>query len=477
MPHNTITKTEEPVIPAPAAPRVTIWPMVALCIVMANTFWLYLCLSHRLYLLNPVWIYLRTYVILFGFYAYAAGRIVPGIPSKHQKYALIVILLGGIAFRLIALPSDPSLSTDMYRYVWDGRLTTHGINPYRWAPNASTLRHLRDPIWDAMEYKAYQTIYMPVSQIVFAVCNAIFHNNLTGYKLVYTLFDLGIIGLLLVMLRSMGRSLLQVIWYAWCPLPITEVSIAGHQDVAGVFFMMLAFVLLMRKQTVLGAVMLVCAVLTKGFALMLLPLMARNYGKKFALAAAVSLIYLGMPLWVYLPQFMHGMTQYLDTVNVNSSLYNWSNIALSHLTPWHQQIANKLSDLAILAVAAWAAWRPAENYADILRRSFIVMSVILMVVPTLFPWYLVWVLPFFPLVGKRPSWAFLVLVCTIGLLYTYYISIKPLWWTPILEYVPFYLILVWEYAWWRLGRDPFAFLRDWWTSPHRRRDASSPRTT
>jgi hypothetical protein len=208
----------------------------------------------------------------------------------------------------------------------------------------------------------------------------------------------------------------------------------------------------------LAGVTLVCAVLTKGFALMLIPMMVRNYGRRFTIAAAVSMIYLGMPLWVYLPQFLHGMTQYLDNVHVNSSLFHWMNMALSHVTSMHYQIVNKLSDLAILSVATWAAWRKADSYGDLLRRAFIVLAVILMVVPTLFPWYLVWVLPFLPLVGKRPSWAFVALVCTVGLLYTYYISIKPFWWTPILEYVPFYLILCWEYAGWRLGREPVSYL-------------------
>ena len=476
--------------------KASVWPFVALCVAMIATLGFYLYLSHRLFLLNPVWIYLSLYFTLFVFYAYAAGRVVPHIPPAYVKRALIVILLGGIAFRLIALPSEPSLSTDMYRYVWDGRLTIHGINPFRWAPNAPNLRHLRDPIWEAMEYKVYQTIYMPVSQAVFAACYALFKTNLIGYKLVYTLFDLGICGLLTVILRAMGKSPLQVIWYAWCPLPITEVSIAGHQDVVGVFFLMLTFVLLLRRRTVwLAGVALVCAVLTKGFALMLIPLMVRNYGKRFALAAAVSMIYFGMPLFVYLPQFLHGMDQYLQTVHVNSSFCGWANMALAKVTVHHYEIATKLSDVIILIAATWAAWRRVDvpgnarpsdalddqsgsrsltgarldGYADVLRRSFIVLAVILMVVPTLFPWYLIWVLPFMPLVGKRPSWAFIALVCTVGLLYTYYISIRPFWWTPVIEYVPFYLILAWEYAYWRLGREPLGVFADQWKTRYLKR--------
>lgn len=445
--------------------RANVWPLVALWIVAADTLGLYTYLSHRLYLLNPVWIYLTIYGILFGFYAYASGRLVPRIAPAYGRHALAVIVIGAIVFRLVALSTEPSLSTDMYRYVWDGRLTMHGINPYRWSPNAQTLRWLRDGVWEQMDYKAYQTIYMPVSQIVFALCNFLFKNSLIGYKLVFTLFDIGVIGLLLRILKTLGRNPMQVVWYAWCPLPITEVSIAGHQDVVGVFFLLLSFVLVLRRRRVwLAGIALVCAVLTKGFALMLMPMMVRNYGKRFALPAAISLVYLAMPLIVYLPQFLHGMTQYLDNVHVNSSLFNWTNMALAHITYQHYEIANKLTDAATLGVAAWAAWRPASSYADLLRRAFIVLAVIMMVIPTLFPWYLVWVLPFLPLIGKRPSWAFVALVCTIGLLYTYYISIKPLWWTPILEYVPFYLILVWEYAGWRLGREPIGLIHEKWSA-------------
>jgi len=119
---------------------------------------------------------------------------------------------------------------------------------------------------------------------------------------------------------------------------------------------------------------------------------------------------------------------------------------------------NKLVDLAIGSAAIWAAWRPASSYSDLLRRSFIVLAVILMVVPTLFPWYLLWVLPFLPLLGKRPSWAFVTLTCTIVLLYSYYVSYKPYWWAPVAEYTPFYAILVWEYVRWRTGRNPLSYL-------------------
>lgn len=431
----------------PAA-RQTSWALAALCVVALDLLGLYAYLGRRIYLQYPVWIYISLYTTLFVGYVYAAGRLVPRLPASLHRLLVPAVFVFGVLFRLAVLPAPPSLSTDMFRYVWDGRLTLHGINPYRWTPNAQSLRFLRDPIWEVMEYKPYQTIYMPVSQAFFALGNALFGNNLIGYKAIYTLFDIGVMWVLMRLLRRLGRPEIGVIWYAWCPLPVTEIALAGHQDVVGVFFLLLTFRLALRPRTVpWAAVTLVASVLTKGFALLLLPLFCRTFGRRFTLAAGAALLYLGMPMWVYLPEFLHGMTQYLDNVHVNASLFYGFNAALTPITRFHDQIAKVVSDVLILAAVAWSAWRPAERIDDILHRSFVVLAVTLLVVPSLFPWYLIWLLVLVPLVGRRPSLAFVLLSGLVVFMYTYYIAQMAYWWTPLAEYGPFYAVLVWE--WWR----------------------------
>jgi alpha-1,6-mannosyltransferase len=422
-------------------------PLFWLALVAADLASLYFFLGRLLYPLNPAWVYLLVYALCFGLYVFGAGCLLPAIPRALSRPVLPVILGGAVLFRLAVLFAPPQLSTDILLYIWDGRLINHGINPYHWAPNAQPLRFLRDGVWNAMEYKSYQSIYMPVSQGIFAAANALFGSNPLGYKVIYTLFDFAVIGLLLQLLKRQRRPLTQVIWYAWCPLPITEVAMAGHQDIVGIFFLLLAFTLVMHSERAVGwaALALVAAALTKGFALLLLPLFARVHGRRFVLWAVFGLIYLGMPLWVYLPQFLHGMHQYLENVHVNSGLFNWINLALTPLTRhWHYAVAEKLSDAAILAIVVWSVWRPVASYGDLLRRSFIVLAVTLLVIPTLFPWYLLWTLAFVPLLGRRPLYSFVLLSGLSVLLYTFYISIMPYWWTPIAEYVPFYLLLAWE---------------------------------
>ena len=431
-------------------------PLFWLGLVAADLGSLYFYLGRLLYPLNPAWVYLLVYTLCFGLYLLGAWALLPAIPRSWTRFALPIILVGAIVFRLAVVFAPPRLSTDILLYVWDGRLITQGINPYHWAPNAQPLRFLRDGVWNAMEYKSYQSIYMPVSQGIFAASYALFGSNPIGYKVIYTLFDFGVIGLLLSLLKRLGRPLTQVIWYAWCPLPITEVALAGHQDIVGIFFLLLAFTLVMRSGRTIGwaALALVAAALTKGFALLLLPLFARVHGRPFVVWAVCGLVYLGMPLWVYLPQFLHGMHQYLETMHVNSGAFNWVNLALGLITHrWHYMITEKLSDAAILAVMAWSIWRPVASYVDLLRRAFAILAVTLLVIPTLFPWYLLWTLAFVPLLGRRPLYSFVLLSGLSALLYTYYISMMSYWWVPIAEYIPFYLLLSWEiYAAKRSGK-------------------------
>ena len=422
-------------------------PLVGLGLAAVDLLAVYGCLGQRLYPLNPAWVYILLYTIAFVTYAYAAGRLVPALPASCAKILLPLILGGATLFRLAVVFAPPQLSTDILLYVWDGRLINHGINPYHWAPNALPLRFLRDDGWNRMEYKSYQSIYMPVSQGVFAFENFLFGSNTVGYKFLYMLFDFGVIGLLLVILKRLGCPLTQVIWYAWCPLPITEVSLAGHQDIVGVFFLLAAFALAMRggKTVPWVALLLAASVMTKGFSLLLIPLFVRVHGRAFAVWAVCGLLYLGLPLWVFLPEFLHGMHQYLENVHVNAGMFGWVNIGLSLVTKhWHYPITEKLSDAAILGVTYWSVRRPVDSYAELLRRSLIVLGVTLLVIPTLFPWYLLWTLAFVPLVEQKPRFAFVLLSGTSILMYTFYYSMQAYWWVSVAEYGPFYVMLVWE---------------------------------
>ena len=62
-----------------------------------------------------------------------------------RRAAVALILLGGIADPgWPRCPRRRSNSTDLYRYIWDGRVQAAGIDPYQYVPTATQLTGLRN---------------------------------------------------------------------------------------------------------------------------------------------------------------------------------------------------------------------------------------------------------------------------------------------------------------------------------------------
>ena len=83
-----------------------------------------------------------------------------------------------------------------------------------------------------------------------------------------------------------------------------------------------------------------------------------------------------------------------------------------------------------------------------LQTGYIVCAAILLLSPTLYPWYLIWIIPFLLFI---PNWSWLLFTFLIQL--SYFVlqdySTNNIWiestWVLLLQYVPFYSILIFEY--------------------------------
>src|SRR5688572_23920841 len=65
------------------------------------------------------------------------------LPLKNSS-AVIAVLGFALLFRMTLLPTSPSASEDVYRYLWDAKMSAIGIGPYRFPPDASELEEYRD---------------------------------------------------------------------------------------------------------------------------------------------------------------------------------------------------------------------------------------------------------------------------------------------------------------------------------------------
>src|SRR5215467_9577315 len=152
--------------------------------------------------------YIALFILQFALYL---GACYVAFRKQHRPSRRLVLLTAGIVvalagvFRAELAGKPPYLSTDAYRYVWDGYVEEHHINPYRYRPKAGALAYLRDdkifPKINGADYAV--TPYPPVAQIIFLVVGLISPLNVTAFKLTVLVFDMiAVLAIMLVLARA-----------------------------------------------------------------------------------------------------------------------------------------------------------------------------------------------------------------------------------------------------------------------------------
>lgn len=194
--------------------------------------------------------------------------------TQPTDRATLPIILGvGVLCRLAPLFADAFLSSDVYRYVWDGIVQQAGINPYRYVPADPALMTLRAAsegnIYPAINRATYaHTIYPPFAQIFFWFVSFI-SPTLTMMKTALVLCEGVTVASLLWLLRVFGRKREQVILYAWAPILVWEIAGSGHLDSLAMALIGLALVARYQRRPMLTGLFLALAVLTKLYPLVL----------------------------------------------------------------------------------------------------------------------------------------------------------------------------------------------------------------
>jgi hypothetical protein len=389
---------------------------------------------------------LSAFPVLF-FFLFALYALALAVIFRKRSRPISVALIVGFAvlFRVALLSSPPVLSSDVYRYIWDGRVQTAGINPYLYPPSAQELVPIRDEeIFFHINRRDVPTIYPPGAQMLFAFSAVIFPNSVTGLKALMLLFDIGTLLLILHLLKKTGTRSDRVLLYAWSPLVIFELAGSGHLEVLMLPFVLLAFLAQMDEKPVLAGTALGVATLIKLYPAALLPALYTRRDRRFPLAFGAT-IALG-----YLP-YLYGargrVVGFLPAYfgpweDFNVGLRYFVTSALAPFTTDPRSIAMLLLT-ALLGVMAVYILRQRDAHA-FLWHGYLMVSAYLLLLPTSFhPWYLIWILPF---LCFYPSWGWLYLSGAIALSYVKYSQAFPD--VPLgirlIEFIPLYLLLVIE---------------------------------
>lgn len=349
-------------------------------------------------------------------YCLAAWRILAPGARLTGRAALAGILLVGLAMRLIVLPSPPA-SSDIYRYVWDGRVQGAGINPYLHLPADEALAPLRDEaIYPNINRAGYApTIYPPLSQMIFFAATQI-SETVTFMKVVMVAFEGLAVWAILQLLATRGLPASRVLLYAWHPLPLWEFSGSGHVDAVAIALMLLAFVAADRKSPILAGAALAGGVLIKYFPAVTGPAVYQRWDWRLptAFAATIALIYLpylgaGLKVFGFLGGYVaeEGLEQ-------GGGIFLWQLAGLVFKLPEHAfAFYFPLAALAMAALGVAAVWLRREAGADLAAAMALAIAFLILFSPH-YAWYFAWLVP---LTCIYPRPAAIYLTCAVGYLH------------------------------------------------------------
>lgn len=361
-------------------------------------------------------------------------------PAASRRWTLL-ILAAGLLFRFTVAPARPATSSDIYRYLWEGRVVRAGINPYLHPPASPQLAPLRDWVWPLVQHKSVPAAYPPVAQYVLALAGFLPLSPVTALKLALALFDALALLVLADLLRRLGRPPAWAIAYAWHPLAVCEVVARGHLDAIGLFFLVLAARLLLVPSApgrISSGAALALSILSKGYALLLAPfflMAAKPHRRAFALSLAAAAFLLYLPFLPAGKDLFSGLTAYAERWSGNAGIFALVKLALSRLSPDPDTLAR------IVCLALLAAWlghllrvgRRAETPEAALILSQRALMGFFLLAPTVYPWHLAWTLPFLCLDRSLP---WLALTGTIFAFYAHDFAghHQEIWWVTLLEY-------------------------------------------
>lgn len=353
-------------------------------------------------IVNYMWVEVVIYIV-----AVVIALRDKGGDRSSMRRAVAFILVVAAILRGMVLFIDP-VSTDINRYIWDGRVQAAGINPYRYIPADPALKELRDDdIYPDINRKDYApTIYPPFAQIVFFLVTR-YDEDITVMKAAMVAFDAVAIWALMRLMKARDIPPTRILLYAWHPLPVWEFAGDGHVDAIAVACICLALLAGETRRPLLAGIALGCATLTKIFPVVIGPALYRRWDWKLPLAGLATIVLLYLP---YLSGgkkvfgFLSGYSAE-EGFRDGSGLYPW--LLFKHIWPSLPQsaFAFYMPALALIlgAIGLLILFRQHVGNVD-LAGAFLLAATFTVLTSPHYIWYLAWLVPF---LCFYPSWSVL----------------------------------------------------------------------
>ncbi len=334
--------------------------------------------------------------------------------ERRQGLSFKIIWGGAIVFRLLLLFTTPTLSTDVYRYIWDGYVANNGLSPYAYPIDSPELDYLDSPQRALANNTWMASPYLPAAQYLFASLNWLFPPNPLSFQASMLVLDL-LNGLLLVkLLKIASLPGYRVLIYLWNPLVVVEVAHGAHVDTWMVFLSLLALYFSFATPApkvfkYLAPIMLALATLTKGLPILLLAVLFWRWRWQ------QLFLYGGVIIGLLIPAGMKagwGLTGPLDGTglfgalriygrqwNFYSALFHWLELAIANVGIGEANLGAKISVGLLMGGVMLGVWLRARHTQTV-RANLRLMAgpfmAYILLTTTVHPWYLMILLAFLP---------------------------------------------------------------------------------
>lgn len=358
--------------------------------------------------------------------------------GRPPERTVAIVLLWALLIRLpLLFGTEPTLSDDLYRYVWEGRLVSLGIDPYDVAPEDPSLATLAvdSPEHASVNHPELPAIYPPGAQWVFAVLAAT-SPSLLLFRAAMVAIDLALIAALGALLRGRRRDPRLLILYAWHPLVAAEVASSGHYEPLAILPMIAGLIAWDRQRDGATSWLLWGVAIATKYAggavgwFAARELHGRDQTRRGVFGLAISGL---VALAIAAPFLIDGippigsLTTYVEHWGHNGSLH----ALLTPVIGYHP--ARYV--MAALFVG-WAGWLTHRG-GDPARAFFLLFCGLIVLSPVVHPWYGLWVIALLPLFPSVPVLVFSVLLPLAYLAWTAQAA-GGAWeapgWVPWLEY-------------------------------------------
>jgi len=382
--------------------------------------------------------------------------------EREDRHTIFAIFALAIIIQGILIFTRPTLSDDMYRYIWDGRVQAQGISPYQYPPDALELVHLRDTeIYTFINRKPALTIYPPAAEIAFALLWRISPDNIRWFQIASATGGLIAGALLVGVLRDLGRSTSRLAIYLWSPLLAFETAHAAHMDGLVLPFLVGAWWARVRQRDSLMGFLLGVATAMKLYPILLFPILWRfrhNRGwwrAPLTFAITLGLFYLpytlksGIQVLGYMPKYLWEKFNTSPLVLNLDKFLNWLELD-------HTKTSLVLMIFILIVLYCIVIIKPAPDSETALRRCIWPIGIITLLSRNLFSWYLLWLLPLVAIflqpsrkslgrlsLPRLDSWTgWWLFSGLIGLSYTFFIQSETINAVTLIQFLPLYALLL-----------------------------------